>query len=147
MRSFEQRDGDETDDSDADVGSGRRSARGSSKGKKKGESVHDLQSYARRSRAWLQVTEPPKDVDDDYVPQPGDVVMYFHQGHLACLEGGYPGQDRVGRKLQPEHIAPYDFTIVCETKLESTELFSARSNRHLSMQYVLEGSSQTSLCI
>ncbi|KAJ1474319.1 hypothetical protein T484DRAFT_1832770 [Baffinella frigidus] len=40
---------------------------------------------ATRSREWLLVTEPPKDPDQGFVPQPGDPVVYFHQGHLDQL--------------------------------------------------------------
>lgn len=29
-------------------------------------------------------------MDYDYVPQIDDIVVYFQQGHLACLEGGFP---------------------------------------------------------
>jgi hypothetical protein len=93
VESFEHDHDSDSAASDSDFAVRKRTS-GGSKSKKKRESAADLRSYTNRSRQWLKITEPPHDVDDDYIPQPGDVVIYFHQGHLACLEGGYPDTSR-----------------------------------------------------
>jgi WD40 repeat protein len=45
----------------------------------------ELAKNISRSRNWLMVTTPPKNVDHGYVPQIGDVVVYFLQGHEEQL--------------------------------------------------------------
>ena len=45
----------------------------------------ELDKNVARSRDWLLVTTPPKNVDHGYVPQIGDVVVYFRQGHEEQL--------------------------------------------------------------
>ncbi len=45
----------------------------------------ELNKNIARSRDWLLVTSPPKNVDHGYVPQIGDVVVYFRQGHEEQL--------------------------------------------------------------
>ena len=45
----------------------------------------ELDKNIARSRAWLLVTDPPAHVDAGYVPQLGDVVVYFVQGHQEQL--------------------------------------------------------------
>jgi len=45
----------------------------------------ELDKNISRSRDWLLVTSPPKNVDHGYVPQIGDDVVYFRQGHEEQL--------------------------------------------------------------
>jgi len=45
----------------------------------------ELEKNVARSREWLLVTTPPKNVDHGYVPQIGDAVVYFRQGHEEQL--------------------------------------------------------------
>ena len=45
----------------------------------------ELHKNINRCRKWLMGTRPPQNVDEGYVPQIGDAVVYFHQGHQEQL--------------------------------------------------------------
>ena len=51
----------------------------------RGPTTKDLETNRLRSRQWLQESRPSSNIDFGYVPQIGDFVMYFHQGHLSQL--------------------------------------------------------------
>lgn len=90
--SADEDDGNESEVSDSDLLSPKKLDIGTLKSANKskpGHSVSALKVNAKRSREWLQLSEPPRHIDDDYIPQVGDTVVYFHQGHLACLQGGF----------------------------------------------------------
>ena len=89
-------DGNESEVSDSDLLTPKRIDVAKVKGKsKQTHSVSALKMNAKRSREWLQGDNPPQHIDDDFIPQVGDTIVYFHQGHLACLEGGFSDESSI----------------------------------------------------
>ena len=76
----------------------------------------ELEKNRDRSREWLLVTTPPKNADHGWVPQIGDAVVYFLQGHQEQMQE-YP-EAQCQRVQQPWE----EFKLKAAEKCEITDI-------------------------